>query len=291
MSRAILVHYREGVSALPNAEQEPMLKAPGVQFGAYLREYRIMAGRRQKELAAMLGWSVSKISMIERGERPADKDFARAADTALGADGGLLARWRETVEHASRWPAWLAQLAEVEQQADILRTWQPLIVPGLLQTPAYARAIFSGKPATTDEEVERNVAARMDRQRVLHREDGPTLWAILDEGILTRPTGSEAVMAEQMAQLAALDEHPRINVRVLPHHSWLTTGLQGAFILAGGPGMPDMAYLESITVGQMTADSGRVREVRLKYEMLHNEALSRRSSLELIEEMAEKWTN
>ncbi|MFF4625484.1 DUF5753 domain-containing protein [Nonomuraea jabiensis] len=184
----------------------------------------------------MLGWSVSKISMVERGERPADEDFAHTADAALGAGGGLLARWRETVEHASHWPAWLAQLAEIEQQADILRTWQPLIVPGLLQTQAYARAIFRGKPAITDEEVERNVAARMERQHVLYREVGPTLWATLDEGVLTRPTGSEAVMAEQMAQLAALDEHPRINVRVLPRNSWLTTGLQGACILAGWAG-------------------------------------------------------
>ncbi|MEV4362707.1 helix-turn-helix transcriptional regulator [Nonomuraea sp. NPDC049625] len=276
---------------MEDTEPESTLKAPRAEFGVHLREYRIAAGKRQKELAAMLGWSVSKISMVERGERPADEDFAHAADTALGADGGLLARWRETVEHASHWPIWLAQLAEIEQQADILRTWQPLIVPGLLQTQAYAQAIFRGKPTITEEEVERNVAARMERQHVLYREVGPTLWAILDEGVLTRPTGSEAVMAEQMAQLAALDEHPRINVRVLPRNSWLTTGLQGAFILASGPGMPDMAYLESITMGQITADSGRVREVRLKYEMLHNEALPRRASLQLIREMAEKWTN
>jgi hypothetical protein len=205
--------------------------------------------------------------------------------------GQTVACWRETVEHASRWPVWLAQLAEIEQQAGTLRTWQPLIVPGLLQTPEYARAIFSGKPGTTADEIERNVAARMERQRVVQREGGPTLWAILDEGVLTRPTGSEAVMAEQMTQLIALDEHPRVHVRVLPRNSWLTTGLQGAFILASGPGMPDMDYVESITMGQITAECGQVREVTLKYEMLHNEALPRRASLQLIREMAEKWTN
>ncbi|MGW4792640.1 helix-turn-helix domain-containing protein [Nonomuraea sp. NPDC004297] len=276
---------------MQNTEKEPALKAPRAEFGVHLREFRKIAGMRQKALAAVLGWSVSKISMVERGERPADEDFARAADTALRADGELLGRWRETVQHAAHWPVWLAQLAEIEQQADILCTWQPLIVPGLLQTPAYAHAIFSGKPCITHEEVEQSVAARMERQRVLHREGGPTLWAILDEGVLTRLTGSEAVMAEQMAQLATLDEHPRINIRVLPRSSSLTTGLQGAFILAGGTGMPDMAYLESITMGQLTADSGRVREVRLKYEMLHDEALPRRASVQLIREMAERWTN
>jgi transcriptional regulator with XRE-family HTH domain len=74
-----------------STDSEPSLKAPKAEFSVHLREYRIAAGKRQKELAAMLGWSVSKISMVERGERPAHEDFVRAADTALGADGGLLA--------------------------------------------------------------------------------------------------------------------------------------------------------------------------------------------------------
>ncbi|MFE0156527.1 helix-turn-helix domain-containing protein [Nonomuraea sp. NPDC059007] len=275
---------------MQNPEQEPALKAPRAEFGVHLREYRKMAGMRQKALAAMLGWSVSKISMVERGERPADEDFARAADTALGARGGLLDWWRQTVEHAARWPVWLAQLAEVEQQADTLRLWQPLIVPGMLQTPEYARAIFRGKPATTPEHVEQNLQARLERQRNLQGDDGPTIWAILDEVVLIRPVGSEAVMAEQMAHLATMDEHPHIHVRVLPRTSWLTTGLQGAFVLASGPGMPDTAYIESITLSQITADSERVRETRSRYEMLHNEALPRRASLQLIREMAEQWT-
>lgn len=276
---------------MQNNDQEPALRTPRAEFGVHLREYRIMAGMRQNELAAVLGWSVSKISMVERGERRAAEDFARAADTALGANGGLLTRWRETMEHASRWPVWLAQLAEIEQQADTLRVWQPMIVPGMLQTPDYARAIFQGKPATTAEEVEQNVTARLERQHALRREGGPTIWAILDEGALTRPIGSETVMADQMVHLAELDERPGINVRILPRDSWLTTGLQGAFILAGGPGIPDTAYLEAVTIGQITADSGRVREVKSRYEMLHNEALPRRASLQLIREMAEKWTS
>ncbi|MFI6316539.1 DUF5753 domain-containing protein [Nonomuraea sp. NPDC050556] len=178
---------------------------------------------------------------------------------------------------------------EIEQRSNMLRTWQPLIVPGMLQTPAYARAIFRGKPNTTAELVEQNVAARMDRQLVLRRENGPTLWAVLDEGVLTRPIGTEAVMAEQMTHLAALDDHPRVHIRILPHSSWLTTGLQGAFILASGPGMPDTAYLESITLSQITADADRVLETKSRYEMLHGDALSRRASLQLIEETAAQW--
>ncbi|MEU8319772.1 helix-turn-helix transcriptional regulator [Nonomuraea sp. NPDC048881] len=270
-------------------DPEPALKAPRAEFGVHLREYRIVAGRRQKELAAMLGWSVSKISMVERGERPADEEFARAADTALEADGGLLARWRETVEHAGRWPIWLAQLVEIEQRADMLRAWEPLIVPGILQTEQYARAIFRGRPRTTPDLVEQSVAARMDRQRILERENGPTLWAVLDEGVLVRPIGSEAVMNEQLTHLAAMDDHPRVHIHVLPHNAWLTTGLQGAFMLASGPEMPDTAYIESITLSQITADSDRVLDVKSRYEMLHGDALPRRASLRLIEEKAKRW--
>ncbi|MFI6184289.1 helix-turn-helix domain-containing protein [Nonomuraea sp. NPDC051191] len=260
-----------------------------MKFGIHLREYRILAGKRQKELAALLGWSVSKISMVERGERPADEDFARAADSALGAGGGLLTRWRETVEHAGRFSIWLAQLVEIEQRADMLRAWEPLIVPGILQTEHYARAIFRGRPGTTPDLVEQGVAARMDRQRILERENGPTLWVVLDEGVLTRPIGSEEIMAGQLAHLAAMNDHPRVHLHVLPHDAWLTTGLQGAFMLASGPEMPDTAYIESITLSQITADPGRVLDVKSRYEMLHGDALPRRASLQLIEEKAKRW--
>ncbi|NRQ30930.1 helix-turn-helix domain-containing protein [Nonomuraea sp. NN258] len=274
---------------MENAEPEPALKAPSVEFGVHLREYRIMAGKRQKELAVMLGWSVSKISMLERGERRADEEFARAADTALEAGGGLLTRWRETVEHAGRFSIWLAQLVEIEQRADMLRGWEPLIIPGMLQTEQYARAIFRGRPGITPDLVEQSVAARMDRQCILERENGPTLWVVLDEGVLTRPIGSEEVMAEQLAKLTAMDDHPRVHLHVLPHDAWLTTGLQGAFMLAGGPEMPDTAYIESITLSQITAEPSRVLDVKSRYEMLHGEALPRRASLQLIEEKAKRW--
>ncbi|MEU4574643.1 helix-turn-helix transcriptional regulator [Nonomuraea sp. NPDC023979] len=270
-------------------ELEPALRNPKRAFGAHLREYRKLAGKRQKELATILGWSVSKISMVERGERPASEDFARAADNALGAEGGLLARWRETVEQAGRWPVWLAQLVEIEQRADMLRAWEPLIIPGMLQTERYARAVFRGRPGTTPDLVEQGVTARLNRQRILEWENGPTLWAVLDEGVLTRPIGSEEVMAEQLAHLAVMDDHPRVHVRILPHDAWLTTGLQGAFMLAGGPEMPDTAYIESITLSQITADPGRVLEVKSRYEMLHGDALPRRASLHLIEEKAKRW--
>jgi transcriptional regulator with XRE-family HTH domain len=290
MFSAFPCDVEKGQPALRENRQDSESRTPRAEFGSYLREFRELADMRQKDLAARLDWSVSKISMVERGDRGADEDFVRRADAVLGAGGELLARWREIIEYGLRRPVYLAQLAEVEQRADTLRYWQPIIIPGMLQTPEYARAVFQGKPHTAPEEVEQNVAARLERQRLLEREDRPAIWAILDELALIRPIGNETVMAGQMAHLVELDERPGINIRVLPRDSWLTTGLQGAFILASGPGMPDTAYLEAVTLGQITADGGRVRDVRSRYEMLHNEALSRRASVQLIREIAETWT-
>ncbi|WP_329090072.1 MULTISPECIES: DUF397 domain-containing protein [unclassified Streptosporangium] len=79
---------------------------------------------------------------------------------------------------------------EIEQSADALRTWQPLIIPGLLQTVDYARALLGGKPGVSPGRVEASLAARIDRQHILDREDPPMLWVILDEGVLTRPVGA-----------------------------------------------------------------------------------------------------
>ena len=272
-----------------NDEQEPTLVGPRIAFGTLLRDRRVAAGLRQRDLAVKLGWSISKISMVERGERSADENFAREADLVLLSGSVLMDSWRETTAQAARWPTWLARLAEIEQAAHMLRTWQPLIVPGLLQTEGYARAIFSGRPGITPDLLEASVAARLERQHVLEREDGPLLWAVLDEGVLTRLIGSEKLMAEQMARLAATAEHPRINVRVLPKDSCLSTGLQGAFILASGQDMPDMAYIESVMLNQITADAAHVQDLKFRYEMIHGDALSGRASLQLIREMEARW--
>ena len=114
-------------------------------------------------------------------------------------------------------------------------------------------------------------------------------WAVLDEGVLTRLIGSEKLMADHMARLAAMAEHPRVVVRVLPKDSCLSTGLQGAFILANGPGMPDMAYIESVTLSQITADVAHVQDLKSRYDMIHGDAFSQRASLQLIREMEARW--
>lgn len=245
---------------------------------------------RQKDLAAILGWSVSQISMIERGERAAKEEFASKVDEVLNAGGALLSAWRKANEQATRLPTWFRRWVEIEQSADALRTWQPLIVPGLLQTADYARALLSGKPGVTHDRVETSLAARIDRQHILDREDPPMLWVVLDEGVLTRPVGNKAVMAGQMDHLLAMAERPRVTVQVLPRDSWNTTGLMGAFAIARGRNMPEMAYAESSVYAQVTGDPDEVAEITARYETIHGEAQTQRASSDLIRETRKQWT-
>jgi transcriptional regulator with XRE-family HTH domain len=260
-----------------------------VDFGKKLAEYRSRAGILQKELAALMGWSKSKISMTERGERPADEEFARQADAHLGAEGALVSAWRDASRHATRLPAWFMRWIDIEQQARSLRTWELTIVPGLLQTEAYARAIYEGVPGLTSDKVEAGVAARLERQVLFLADGGPVLRVVLDESVLSRPVGDPGVMAGQLAHLLAMAQHPRITVQVLARASWSTTGVLGAFVIAGSPGMLDMAYVETATQAQITADLDRVAEIVNMYETLQSDALPRSASLNVIRKAEQQW--
>ncbi|MFF5212933.1 helix-turn-helix transcriptional regulator [Streptosporangium sp. NPDC000396] len=269
--------------------REPVM-VPNAQFGVLLREHRIASGMRQKDLAVKLGWSVSRISMIERGERQAKEEFASRVDNALNTGGTLLTAWHKANEQATRLPTWFRRWVEIEQGANALLTWQPLIIPGLLQTVDYARAILSGKPGVTQDRVETALAARIDRQHILDRDDPPMLWVVVDEGVLTRPIGSEAVMAGQLDHLLAMAERPRVTIQVLPRDSWSTTGLLGAFFIARTRNVQDMAYVESSARGQIIGDPDDVMEITAKYEMIHGEAQTQRVSLDLIRRTRKQWT-
>ena len=149
-----------------------------VLFGGEFRKYRKKAKMTQGELAEVTQSSRSLLSFTERGERNPSHNLARRCDDALGANGGLIRCWTHITHAAS--PRWFRDWLEVEPAAHTLHTWQPLVVPGLLQTEEYARAVLRGKPGVTDSEVEELVAARMERQAIFSRAAPPMLRVVLD---------------------------------------------------------------------------------------------------------------
>ncbi|WP_424531857.1 helix-turn-helix domain-containing protein [Sphaerisporangium viridialbum] len=263
--------------------------SPQALFGYELRRHRTAAGWTMEQLAQKICFSLALVGMVETARRTPSRDFAERCDEALKLDGALLRLW-PFINRAST-PAWFRPWLDVEREAGTLHTWQPLIVPGLLQTEEYARAILLGEPRVSPEQVEDHVAARIERQRVFERPEPPMFWAVLDEGVLRRPVGSAQVMTDQLTRLLEAGTLPYITIQVLPLSAYSTTGLEGGFIIAQTRGVPDTVYLESAGHGQVVDRAEAVEDLTTRYEVIRAEALPQRASLDLIRETIERWTS
>ena len=133
---------------------------------------------------------------------------------------------RKGLRHRA-YPGWFARWADIEAEATALPSYEPLLVPGLLQTEDYARAILSARPGGDDDDLEEQVAARMERQAIVSQPGGPLLWCVLDEGVLHRPVGGGKVMRTQLERLAGLADHQKTTVQVIPAAAVRTRGCWG----------------------------------------------------------------
>jgi transcriptional regulator with XRE-family HTH domain len=258
-------------------------------FSEELRRARAAAGLTQDQLAEKIAYSPLLVEHVEAGSRAPSVDFARRADDALRT-GGLLSRLQPLVR-SEAYPAWFRGWVEIERDATSLRWFEPLLIPGLLQTEEYARAVLqAANPACGDDEIGRLVSARMDRQSILTKDEPPLLWVIIDEGVLTRPVGGARVMCEQIDHLLAAARLPRIVLQVVPLTSGAHPGLAGQFVVASFDGSPDVAYLDSALAGQIIERAEDVSRVALLYDILKAEALAPRASIDLARKAIETWT-
>lgn len=174
-----------------------------------------------------------------------------------------------------------------------LRIFAHSLVPGLLQTEDYARAVPSTKPGATEADIEASVSERLDRQQILTRDDpiAPRLYALLDQGILYRPVASAPVMHEQLTHLVETSRWPHITIQVVPYTAGGHSGLLGAFNIAELPTAQSIVFMEDILGGRVGEDAARVSEVALCFEALRSEALPKTASRDLIAKVAkERWT-
>ncbi|MFE1900492.1 helix-turn-helix transcriptional regulator [Streptomyces yangpuensis] len=248
-----------------------------------LRRLREEAGLKQSQLGAIIFCTGSLIGMIENGRRVPTRDFSERVDAALGT-GGVFSRLVGLVLR-SQLPSWFQPYAEMEARAAFIFTYQCQLVYGLLQTEDYARAVLGvEKPDTLDT----SVAARMDRQRVLARDNPPVLWVVLDEAALHREIGGREVMRNQLAHLLSLQDRPWLEIQVLPFRAGQHAAMMGSFTLLRFAGDPDIHYSESYDSGHMTANPQVIKERSLGYARLQAEALSPRASAELIARVMEE---
>ncbi|WP_324789397.1 helix-turn-helix transcriptional regulator [Streptomyces sp. H51] len=252
-------------------------------YGWELRRHREGHGLKQGQLGDIIFCTGSLIGQIETTKKVPTRDFSERVDAALGTDG-LFSRLIGLVLR-SQLPTWFQPYAEMEARATYISTYQAQLVYGLLQTEEYARAVLAtGMP----EDLDGLVAARMERQRILEREQPPLAWVILDEAVLLRPIGGHEVMRRQLAHLLDFTGHRWLHVQVLPNSAGEHASLAGSFNLLRFEGDPDIVYTEDVISGHMTANSETVREAALRYARLQAAALSVEDSAALIARVMEE---
>jgi hypothetical protein len=279
---------------MPYVRQLDPSASPMAFFGAEVRHARTEAGMSQAELATVIPCDPSTVSRVEAAACEPPDGFPEACDRAFPGRGGFFTRfYRESHEWAGPYPRWFVDWVDAEGRATVIRWWEPLLIPGLLQTAEYARALFKAWQTTgDDDEVDQLVAARLDRQRIFDRTRPPSFWAVVDEGVLRRCIGSAKVMHDQLVHLVEVSERPMIKVHVIPAEVGAHIGLLGAFAIAGfGDDAPGVVYMESPNEGETTKDPGTVVKIILTFDTLRSEALPRGASRDLIMRVAEEtWT-
>ena len=264
---------------------------PAGFLGAELRRARVAAGYSSQEaLAARLGYDRSVIAKAETGERPPSPEVADAIEAELFPAGpsGLVGRLAALARRAGGpVPSWFESWLEAERDAHMLRLWSPVLVPGLLQTAGYARALFLATGLDEDAAQE-HVSVRLDRQAILERPHPPHVVTVLDQSVLHRLIGSPQVMADQLMHIAELSERPDLSVQVIPADTGANAGLSGAFDLASGDGGPEVVRMEAVE--DVTVESrSLVRKAANIFVRVQADALPRAASRTLILEAAEQW--
>jgi transcriptional regulator with XRE-family HTH domain len=266
------------------------------RLGQRLRGLRETGGLGPDEAAKRLGWSRPKLVRFETGTavpRPADVTAMcelygagsdeRALLVQLAADAGKRGWWNAYGD------VFTGSYVADEAVAVQIRTWEPLLVPGLLQTEQYAWALFRTRWPDDAEGVQRRVIARMARRTVLSRPDAPALVAILDEAALRRPVGGTEVMREQLREL--LRPRGNVTIRVVPFTAGAHPGLEGGFVLLDFPEETTFAtevYAESIAGDLYPESADQISRISLAYKRIEQAALTAEGSAQLIRQIIEE---
>lgn len=232
-------------------------------LGKRLQDLREKAGLSYEEAGRALDVTHATIRRMEKAEVGLKLPYVEKLLTTYGITapeqiGGFLALAREANRpgwwHSFRdvLPDWFSAFVSLEGEASVIRAYEPHYVPGLLQTPDYARAALrAGLPHAAAEEIDRLVDLRVERQALLSRADAPLLWVVMDETVLRRWIGGREMMREQVSALIAATEMPNVRLQVIPFSAGPHPAMYGPFHIfrLQLQELPDIAYSESLVGG------------------------------------------
>jgi transcriptional regulator with XRE-family HTH domain len=272
---------------MPQEQHGPI--ASRLLLGKALQQLRSEAGMSGAEVAKEMGFGAAKLSKIERGQAPITKadlhlffevlkvsEDVRPTLLELGAQSRRPRRNRTNTSEQELPGKNFERYLGLEEIAIGIKDWHPYLIPGLLQTPEYARALISANPLLLPDQVEYLVELRMERQRALHREAEPLqLWSIVEEYALRRVIGGKQTRDDQLRHLLTMGQKPNINIQVIPDSAGAHAGLDGAFaILDAGNHLPPVVYIDSRGMNTYVEGVTDLAVYKATYDQIQSSALS-----------------
>ncbi|MEU5098521.1 helix-turn-helix transcriptional regulator [Streptomyces sp. NPDC020996] len=254
-------------------------------FGAFLHALREHVGLSREEFADLVGYSKHTVASIEQGRRMPDRDFVERAEKALGNTGAL----RRAAPHLSRQAglaSWFRQWARLETQAVTLWTYECRVIPGLLQTERYARAVTESVPPVKDEErVAEQVAARLERQHLFERRPPIAFSFIIEQALIERGTGGPDVMRELLDHLLERSVQFNVELQIMPRYQPDHAGFDGPLRLLEAQDNKWFGYAEGQRGGMLISDPKEVSIMLQRYARLRSQALNSEDSRGLLKRL------
>ncbi|WP_240135992.1 helix-turn-helix domain-containing protein [Streptomyces sp. MUM 178J] len=256
-------------------------------FGSEQRRHRERARLSLVQLAGIVNSSKSALARVETAELMPPPDLPARLDAAFGTDEYFHGLYQLAKREAH--PDQYRRYMDFEAQAEVIETYDPQVLPGLLQARLYARAFLGCQEHLSLDKIEERVNARMSRQERLHAESPPYRWAIIDESVLQRRVGSPEAMHKQLVSLLEQVDTADSKVQVMPFRAGLHPLMGGALTLLTLPDGSTVAYEEGISAGHLYEDREAVKRWRRQYELLRAKALPPAESAELIRQAMEDY--
>jgi len=271
---------------------------------AELSRLRKNSGLTRVEVAERIGSTDTTVWRYETGQsrpRPSDVSALTEVYGVTGEARDSLIQMAVEARRRSWWhphrqalkPGFDSYIG-LEAEASLVRSYEPLVVPGLMQTEPYARAVIEATSVVqTPSTVEETVSVRIARQRLLHAGDPIHLVAVLDEAVIRRRIGGGDIMSEQLEHLVHLSALPNVEIRVVPFSAGAHAAMDGQFCLLSfpEPDAPDLLYLEQAASGDVPDDPEQVRRYASMFESLCEMALSQEASAAFIAQMARRFSS
>ncbi|MFF8476042.1 helix-turn-helix transcriptional regulator [Streptomyces sp. NPDC015414] len=287
---------------IPVPEQTARPEVAARLLGEALRQARKERNLALRDVAPVIRGSVSKISRLERGESPPkDRDvrdlvaFYQLSSERVHEIEALLQQAKDNAwwqQYSDVTPNWLKRLIGLEAGATRIACYENHVVPGLLQTPDYTRALVSNSlPGASIEEVERRVRLRLDRQRVVRGPHRPSIIVMLDEAVLLRPVGGPAVMCGQLDHILELSQQEGINVRIVPfeHSASVAPSYPITHLTFGDGGPSELVYVELIDSAMYLSRALEIEQYRQALLNLLNASSHRKESQERLIEARNEY--